>query len=167
MALSFKKTRDFWKAWKQLYNKNNPGLHTVVNGVSAKEEIANSFKGHFVKISQPNNRQRVENLNESFRKKYDETCSSHSNCTCSSHHISLSTVLDACFSLKKGKSSDDALISAEHFFNAPLSLFDRLQHLFNQMLLHGVVPNQFQRGTILPIVKDRQGDQGDMNNHRA
>ena len=69
--------------------------------------------------------------------------------------------------MKKGKCADDALINAEHFFNAPLSMFDRLQGLFNKMLLHGVVPDQFQCGTIIPIVKDRQGDQGDMNNYRG
>ena len=92
---------------------------------------------------------------------------SHTNCTCSKHKVTLSNVLDATFSMKKGKSCDDALISAEHYFNAPLSLFDRLQHLFSQMLLHGFVPSQFQRGTIVPIVKDRHGDQGDMNNYRG
>ena len=35
------------------------------------------------------------------------------------------------------------------------------------MLLHGHVPHQFQCGTIIPIVKDRQGDQGDMHNYRG
>ncbi len=35
------------------------------------------------------------------------------------------------------------------------------------MLLHGHVPRQFQHGTIVPIVKDRQGDLGDMNNYRG
>ena len=44
----------FWKTWKQLYNKNSSDLHTVVNGVSKKEEIVDAFKTHFVKISEPN-----------------------------------------------------------------------------------------------------------------
>ena len=162
-----KNTTYFWKEWKQLYNSNKSSLHTVVNGVSSKEEIAESFKGHFVKTSKPNNRNKVDDLKEIFRKEYDETCQSHTNCTCSSHAVSLSTVLDACFSLKKGKCSDDSHISAEHYFNAPLTLFDRLQCLFNQMLLHGHVPHQFQCGTIVPIVKDRHGDLGDMNNYRG
>ena len=37
----------------------------------------------------------------------------------------------------------------------------------NAMLLHGHVPRQFQRGTIVPIVKDQHGDKGDMNNYRG
>ena len=69
--------------------------------------------------------------------------------------------------LKKGKCCDDAKINAEHFFFAPLSLFDRITALFQQMMLHGYVPHQFQSGTIVPIVKDRQGDCGDMNNYRG
>ena len=120
-TLAQKNSTEFWKSWKHLYNSNKSSLHTVVNGVTAKEEIVESFKGHFVKISQPNNSQRVDQLNEIFQKKYDEAREAHSNCSCSSHKVSLETVLDASFSLKKGKSSDDAQISAEHIFNAPRS----------------------------------------------
>ena len=43
----------------------------------------------------------------------------------------------------------------------------RLKTLFNAMLMHGHVPRQFQRGTIVPIVKDQQGDKSDLNNYRG
>ena len=69
--------------------------------------------------------------------------------------------------MNKGKCCDDSSLHAEHFFNAPLPLFQRLQQLFTGMLFHGFVPHQFQRGTIVPIVKDRQGDKGDLNNYRG
>ena len=42
---------------------------------------------------------------------------------------------------------------------------DHLQHLFNQMLSHAFVPCQFCLGTIVLLVKDRQGDAGDLNNY--
>ena len=35
------------------------------------------------------------------------------------------------------------------------------------MLRHSFVPSQFQRGTIIPLVKDHQGNPGDMNNYRG
>ena len=54
-----------------------------------------------------------------------------------------------------------------NFFYAPLPLFARIKLLFNGMLLHGFVPCQFQLGTVVPIVKDRQGDKGDLNNYRG
>lgn len=162
-----KSTTEFWKSWKLLYNSNKSDLHSVVNGVSATDEIAESFKNHFVKVSQPNNLQRVVHLDHLFKSEYNAACESHTNCSCANHKITLENVLDSTFSLKKGKCCDDSRISAEHFFNAPLSLFDRMTSLFQQMMLHGHVPRQFQSGTIVPIVKDRQGDCGDMNNYRG
>ena len=113
------------------------------------------------------NQQRVDQLNETFETEYTKVKNNHSNCTCDKFNVSLENVLDATFSLKKGKCADDDKLNAEHFFNAPLILFDRLQILFNRMLQHEFVPQQFQCGTIIPIVKDRCGDQADPNNYRG
>ena len=166
--LAGKNTDQFWKEWKKLYSTNKSNLHPVVNGLSSRQDIADSFKTHFMNISKPNNVDRVDRLNADFEDKYSEACHNHAqSCNCSEHRISLDSVMDAVFSMKKGKCSDDDSIHAEHFFNAPLSLFDRLQCLFNVMLQHSFVPKQFQLGTILPIVKDRQGDLGDPHNYRG
>ena len=162
-----KDSAEFWKNWKQLYNSNKSSLHTVVNGVTDKNAIADSFKSHFVKVSRPNSQQRVDQLNEVFQREYQEAKDSHIDCSCSTYNVTLENVLDATFSLRKGKCTDDVSLNAEHFFNAPLSLFDRIQQLFNDMLRHGHVPRQFQQGTIIPIVKDQHGDRGDMNNYRG
>ena len=54
-----KNTTEFWKQWKCLHNKNKSGLHSVVNGVTGKAEIAESFKGHFLKVSQPNSQREL------------------------------------------------------------------------------------------------------------
>ena len=163
-----KDTTSFCKSWKRMYNQDKSDLHSVVNGVSSKEDIANTFKNHFLKVSQPNSQERVNELNLEFKKEYDEASNAHlSKCMCIQYRISLENVLDATFKLKKGQCADDSLIFAEHFFNAPLAFFDRMQTLFNRMLLHSCVPQQFRRGTIVPIVKDRHGDQGDLNNYRG
>ena len=162
-----KNTTDFWKSWKQMYCKNYTDLHTVVNGVTSKRDIADSFRSHFVNVSKPNNQERVNSLESTFTQKYVEAMAHHTNCSCSSYVVSTENVIDAVFSLKKGKCCDDSLISAEHLFNAPLPLLVRLQRLFNFMLLHGHVPTQFQRGTIIPLVKDTHGDKGDLNNYRG
>ena len=63
------------------------------------------------------------------------------------------------------KCHDD--ISAEHFLNAPYNLFLILCALFNAMLRHSFVPRQFKHGTIVPIVKDHQGNLGDVGNYRG
>ena len=106
--------------------------------------IFSYFKNHFVKVSQPNNQQRVDYLVHVFQTEYNEEVSSHKNCSCSDYKITLENVLDATFSLKKGKCSDDSKQNAEHYFNARLHLFDHIQVLFQGMLDHGFVPHQFQ-----------------------
>ena len=140
----------------------------MVNGCVSPENIAGIFMANFQKNAQPNNGKRVEELKNSFSEEYNKFSSEHSeNCDCNSYHISLAKVLDATFSLKKGKSADEDAVSAEHFFNAPLSLFERLKNLFNMMLRHGFVPKQFCSGFILPIVKDSQGNKADSGNYRG
>ena len=163
-----KDTDGFWKSWKKLHNKNNSHLHPVVNGTSSKSEIAEAFKTQFMSHSKPNDEHRVKELNEDFILKYRETKNVHNhNCDCHSYHITLPIVVDSIFSMKKGKSCDDEGINAEHFFHAPFSLFQRVQHLLNAMLRHGFVPSQFKLGTIVPIVKDHQGNLGDTENYRG
>ena len=70
-------------------------------------------------------------------------------------------------SLNNGKSVDDDGVSAEHLKNGPLILFIKLSSLFNVMLSHSFVPRQFRFGTIIPIIKDKNGDAGDVNNYRG
>ena len=98
-----------------------------------------------IKNNNNNNQERVNELNRAFHEEYKKATESHSNCSCSLHALTLENVLDASFSLGKGKCADDAQVNAKHFFNTPLSHFDRLQLLFSKMLLHGYVLYQFQR----------------------
>ena len=39
--------------------------------------------------------------------------------------------------------------------------------LFNSMIQHGIVVEDFLNGTITPIIKDAQGDTSDSNNYRG
>ena len=148
-------------------NVNTESSPKPFHRYSTKTDIADSFKSHFIKISQPNNQQQVDHLKNDFEVQYRDATANHTDCSCASHRISLNNVIDAVYSMKKGKCCDDSSIHAEHIFNAPLQLFIRLQCLFNGMLQHGFVPRQFQQGTIVPIVKDRNGDKGDLNNYRG
>ena len=114
-----KNTSEFWSSWKHLYSKNKSDLHTVVNGETEKKEIANAFQKHFVKVSLPNNHDRVNQLNEDFRNKYNEVLEAHNDCSCSLHKVTLETVLDATFRMKKGKSCDDSHISVKKCLENP------------------------------------------------
>ena len=161
-------TNSFWKSWKTLYSKNGSTLPPVVDGQSSKSAIAESFKQHFERNARPNNEQKVDILKTKFSSDYANYCASHrDSCNCSSYGTSVENVIDAVMCLKGGKTPDDDDITAEHFLNAPYIVFTRLQRLFNTMLTHAFVPSQFTRGSILPLVKDSQGNKSDINNYRG
>ena len=167
-AMASNDVDQFWKSWKTLYAKNKSHLSPVVDGVSSKEGIAESFRHSFERNARPNNQSKVDEVNSKFTEEYLKMSESHAeNCTCSSYSFSIENVLDATFSLKPGKSADDDEFSAEHFLNAPFHVFVILRDLFNAMLRHSFVPKQFKFGTIIPIVKDHQGNLGEPNNYRG
>ena len=158
----------FWKSWRQLYSKNKSHIAPVVDGLSSKEAIADSFRRTFEANARPNNPQKVEEVNTKFSEAYEKLCSSHeAECLCSNYHITIDNTLDAVFNLKNGKSADDDDLTAEHFMYASYNVLERLTFLFNEMFSHSFVPTQFQRGTIIPIVKDNQGHLGDIGNYRG
>jgi hypothetical protein len=49
-------------------------------------------------------------------------------------------------------------LTLEHVIYSHPSVVWHLCRLFNLMLKHGYVPNQFGRGIIIPLVKDKHGD---------
>ena len=60
--------------------------------------------------------------------------------------------------MKLEKAADCAGIETEHMVNAHPVLVSILDALFNAMLQHGYVPDNFCRGIIIPIIKDKSGD---------
>ena len=76
-------------------------------------------------------------------------------------------VIDALGSMKVGKSMDESQISAEHLHFAPLNFLLRVTTLFNSMLGHAFVPNQFRSGFMIPIIKDSNGNKADTANYRG
>ena len=161
-------TNGFWTSWKSLYNKGSSQSVSCVDGKSSKVDIASSFKEHFKLVSQPNNTERVAELQRSFAVQYSEIQRSHeAECKCHTYRISSDSLIDSIFCLKAAKSTDDDNLAAEHFFYAPAELIVRLRNILNSMLLHGFVPRQFQYGTIIPIIKDSHGNHGDMHNYRG
>ena len=166
--LEFSETIDFWKTWKSLYSKSKNSFASVVNGCSSRESIANEFKKVFLENSKPNNQQKVDELNRKFVAQYGDFTASHSSsCDCDSYQISLPNLIDAICCMKKGKCADADGLMPEHFHNAPLILLEILRSMFNRMLQHSFVPNQFRFGFMVPIIKDPQGNHSDSANYRG
>ena len=167
-AMAEEDNNSFWKWWRTIYSKRSNHVPPVVDGQSSKEGIADSFRKSFEQNSKPNNPIKVAEIDARFRKKYNEYVESHDeNCTCSKYKVTVEETFEAICQMKRGKCSDDDGLSAEHFLNAPLILIIKLSTLFNFMLMHAFVPKQFRFGTIVPIVKDKQGNLSDVSNYRG
>ena len=111
---------------------------------------ANSFMHTFKSNSTPNNRE-----NDRFSPAYADYVTNHNeSCDCKSAYIILPNVIDAVLWMKKGKSSDDDKISAEHLHYTHLNVLVRITNENNQMLRHSFVPKQFRLGFMVPIIKD-------------
>ena len=118
--------------------------------------------------STPNDENNVRIMNEKFTTAYSSYVEAHTaTCDCKTNYVELSNVMDALNSMKGGKSADSDEISAEHLIYAPLNVLIRISGLFNSMLKHGCVPQQFRYGYMVPIIKDHQGSSADINNYRG
>ena len=167
-AMASHDTESFWKWWRAIYGKNKKQSAPIVDGQTSKAGIASSFQNSFQKNSMPNNPTKVSELNSQFATKYEQFSQQHhQNCDCQDYVFTVNDTIDAICGMKLGKCADDNGIQAEHFQNAPFILILRLTSLFNYMLGHGFVPSQFRLGTIIPIIKDRNGSSSDVNNYRG
>jgi len=77
-------------------------------------------------------------------------------------------MLQKCISqLKKGKAAGVDGISVEHITLAHLILVVQLTLLFNIIYIHSIVPDDFGRGLVIPLLKNVDGNQFASENYRG
>ena len=69
--------------------------------------------------------------------------------------------------MKCGKAAGVDNLTMEHIVYSHPSIILHLCKLFNLMLKHGYVPDQFGRGIVIPLVKDKNGDVTNSENYRG
>jgi hypothetical protein len=91
-AMASNDTDTFWKSWRTLYSKNKSHFSPVVDGVTSKEDIANSFKKIFQNNAKPNHPQKVDELNTKFNVAYKQYSENHvENCNCHQYEMKVTT----------------------------------------------------------------------------
>ena len=152
----------FWKGWKSLNGCKNK-IPSNIGGCTDAPSIAGKFMDHFKKVSQPNNVTRCDEMNREFSSKHSDYIAAH-DCNCNQYCLDLNHVI--VMRLKPGKASNCELQS-EHFLNGTVKLFTSLTACFNLFLTHSFVPSQYQAGTIMPLIKDPNGDASSLDNYRG
>ena len=69
--------------------------------------------------------------------------------------------------MKYGKAAGCDGLTLEHITYGHPSIILHLCKLFNLMMVHGYVPDQFGRGIVIPLVKDKTGNVADASNYRG
>ena len=80
--------------------------------------------------------------------------------------ITASDVLNSLKETKLGKSAGIDGLAAEHFIHSHVSITVHLSLLFSCMLSHGFLPDAFMRTSIIPILKNKNGDTSAKSNYR-
>jgi hypothetical protein len=131
-----------------------------VAGAACPKDIANKFADHFKGISQINP---VGTNTISATAVLDSIASYNVK----EFLLNRGDIIQAVNKLKPGKAPGADNISCEHIKFANVTLMDHLCSLFNMILVHGYVPRSFGSGVMVPIIKDKYGDSGKLDNYRA
>ena len=76
-------------------------------------------------------------------------------------------VKEASKRLKKNKADPSAPISSNYFINAPDQVYNTLATLFRSYLTHGYISDILTLSTMIPLIKDKLGNQSDSGNYRS
>ena len=140
----------FWKEVRA-QNKNNVILPCSMEGVSGVENIAELWREHYSHafncvISDP---YKLDNITNS-----------------SATGVSAKEVLKAIEQLKDNKASGSDKITAEHLKNASPKVAVLLAICFTGLLTHGILPDSMLSVTLVPVIKDKAGKVGSLDNYR-
>ena len=156
-SLTDKDSVSFWKHVRKSNSIHTP-LSSNVNGVTGSSKITEMWSDHYKALLNS-----VKNETDKFSV---QTYVNNSNLGCDDHTVQPCNVLEAIRSLKRGKSSGCDNLAAEHFKYCDESVNVLLSLLFSCCIVHGHVPGNFMKTTIIPLVKNKAGDCSDVNNYR-
>ena len=158
LALSLKdrNSTSFWKDARKIATSKIP-LATKVGGAIGDEQISDMWHHHFSDL-----------LNSVHNTDSKSFVSEHIDDMLPKTAISISAgdVRDILKDAKMSKSAGLDRLAAEHFVYSHSSITVHLSLLFTCMLSHGYIPLSFMKTSIIPILKNRNGDTSDKNNYR-
>ena len=155
-SLSNNDTVNFWKHAKEKRNKAVP-LASNVGGSTGSRDITDMWQQHYSAL--------LNSVNDPGKRR-EVDCLLDFGQGVSAVTISPSQVTESIKVLKLGKSCGSDGIAAEHFKFAHPRICIYLSLLFTCFLIHGHLPANFMKSSIVPIVKNKAGDTSDKNNYR-
>jgi len=160
-ALSVKDMDSFWRTWRSKFTNNH--LPGVIDGCCDEVGIANRFADVFKAVCVPNSVDKNKEFCSSFNDRFESYLGTH----VSYDFINVDLVRICVENLKKGKAAGFDGLMAEHVCFAHPVLLVHMTLLFAILYKHGVVPDDFGRGVVIPLLKNVDGNRFTADNYRG
>jgi hypothetical protein len=148
----------FWKKWNSI-GKNKIICPQHVDGKTEDRDISDVFMNKFNEMNSISSVNALINSND--RSYYGDE-------DIEKWFFSIEEVDNAVFKdMKKGKAAGIDSITLDHIIYSHPAIITHLCKLFNLLLKHEYVPNQFGVGIVIPLVKDKRGDICNSDNYRG
>jgi hypothetical protein len=152
------KDKLFWKQIKQIQGNSSPPSAATIDGVSGNEAVCEMWQEHYYKLL---------NSTKDYSKKNDVLCSLRNlQSSDTVNRITATEIEEAIKMLRKGKACGHDGISSEHLIYCNNKIYPLLSILFNAMLVHSYLPEEFMFTLIIPLLKDKKGDITSKDNYR-
>ena len=162
-------SRDLWSEIRKVRNTTKT-VSTCIDGVTGDINIAELFSNKYNELYN-SVRYEQQSLNDLFvDNKYDiqayciddvnNDMYNHTHC------IDVNQIMSAVHKLKPGKSDCIDNMYSDNLKNGTYTLYHMISMLFTSMLIHGVSPGDLLLSTLVPIPKNKRGNQCNSNNYR-
>jgi len=160
-ALMQKDMQAFWNTWRSKFGRKQ--TPSVIDNCYGDKNIADRFATVFQSVCVPNSAERHQQLYSAFQDRFASYCGH----TVNSDLINVDLVQKGIENLKRGKAAGLDGITAEHIIHAHPILHVHLALLFRILYIHSIVPDDFGRGIVIPLLKNPDGNQFVSDNYRG
>lgn len=151
---SAKNDTSFWKAWRKRYCSSSIKTTDSLNGKQGDTNVCNEFTDEFLSVFQTN----TVNSDCAYKEELVNLIESANHDT-NAPKIDIDLCHQCIRKMKLNKSPGFDSVSTEHLLYGGKVLCVHLCLLFNTVLQHCYVPEEFSHGVIVPLLKDKHGDQ--------
>ena len=149
-----KDMNSFWKVWSKKTCKNVISVDHI-DDKTDDLDIANVFKDSF-------------NIFSACNDVFDKDLLSSTDRSFTRWELDVETIDNVIRNrMKSGKAAGYDNLTSDHILYSHPILVTHLRNIFNLMLKHSYVPDEFGKGVIVPLVKDKRGDLFSSSNYRG
>ena len=160
-AISVNDDRTLWDEVRKI-SRTNHNLPSMIDGHAGADEITNIFSNKYNTLY--NSVSYDSDDMDKLKRYLDEQIDNNS--TLQPHTVTVQDVKDAINSLKMDKKEENGLYS-NHFRYGTKRLYIIITLLFNSMMFHGIAPDSFLLGTMIPLIKNNRGNRNCSDNYRS